>query len=761
MGKTSFILSVLQQTPEWGNNVCNLCIVDPTMIETKEHIFLNIIALINERVNEYRDQINDGCYQDWKKALSKLAGGLNVLDGVGSEQLKQDLWDSPELILEKGLSNSKQGAKLELYFHDFLKESLRLLNKKVFLLILDDIDTSITEGKAILETLRKYLTSKQLIIIMLGDIDLYTTIVRQLQWEKMDPNETLYKYESSHNTGEKCKQVNEFYRSQIEHLEEQYLTKILKPENRITLKTIAELKDNVKIESSTESKTDPEPLSTFLRTKIDSFYYTERQIQYTELYEKTLLTQSIRSVVQVLKGWDNLIPTPAHTAADACVEVLQQVFFTTLKKKLEPFDLLYSKKNTSLFYRLFTYMIKNGITCDSHMKLLPEYNDDETNLTMLFLNAQINAQLSPKEYLSYLIRVAYALDRFASTDHPDNRKEKFIPHVGLDSDISNQHIAARLLTTHKIKYNSPIFFGNFYLTKDHFKKLETTENLALFMSRVLSRRQDASYTMLSLFNLLGILSDISENPKPKNSKDATPTDFLKDSDPIRDFYSYFDDPADASSDDASAKETRSFDITEPFKNDLYKWSENVHKINQYLSAADLANIWIRFSYSLKGIDNESENKTKTYTEWYELYRAALLNSVYICCEQKKGETPNLKNPVSDTEFFKDKINQEKYSTNNHTYTLFDYLNSCPAFEDKENNNDKLFNIPLSIPIPKKSTTSPKKKFSDLTEELQIKTIRNIPKWETKNAKEIKKELSTMGYTYAMETTIQKRLNQIV
>ena len=157
-----------------------------------------------------------------------------MLDGVGGEHLKESIWDSPELSLEKGLSNSKHGYKLEENFKMFIHKSLKVLNQKAFVLILDDIDTSLNEGRLILETIRKYLTTPQLITILLGDIELYSTLVRQLQWEKIDPKQTLDKYELKDN--------RTHYLNQIEHLEEQYLIKILMPENRINLYSLSEIK---------------------------------------------------------------------------------------------------------------------------------------------------------------------------------------------------------------------------------------------------------------------------------------------------------------------------------------------------------------------------------------------------------------------------------------------------------------------------------------------------------------------------------------
>ena len=149
-------------------DICILDSIDPTLIETKEHIFLNIITSIKDKVERHyaltENYNNNDILRDWKNSLRNLAGGLSTLDGVGSNYLEDTMWDSPELILEKGLSNSKQGKDLEINFHNFIDKSLLLLRKKAFFLVLDDIDTSLEKGISIMEILRKYLTSPKLII---------------------------------------------------------------------------------------------------------------------------------------------------------------------------------------------------------------------------------------------------------------------------------------------------------------------------------------------------------------------------------------------------------------------------------------------------------------------------------------------------------------------------------------------------------------------------------------------------------------------
>lgn len=720
MGKTSFILSVIKQSSAWHEDVCVLDIIDPTMIEMKEHIFLNIVSSIQEQVdNKYRncEGFNESIYQSWKQSLIKLSGGLSVLDGVGSDHLKEALWDSPELILERGLANAKQGSKLERNLHHFISESLRVLEKKAFLLVLDDIDTSLTEGKAVLETLRKYLTSPRLIVTMLGDIDLYSTIVRQLQWEKMDSNGTLKKYEDL-----------ETFRNQVDHLEEQYLTKLLKPENRITLKTLFDLRNQITVQNSIGG--DLDDLDKHVGDLVNHLFYTDDQPKYAQLYKNVLLSQSTRSVIQVLKGWQ----TSQDKQDDMLfLDTLYQVFFTTLKKHLESFGLLEPSCELTVS-TLAKYMMHKGLSKDSGMKLLPDFDKDETNVATIYLNALVNTRLKPQQYLSYFIKVGYALERFNTVS--DAKPDRFINHVGMNGSISNTKLAKRLLTTFKIGSNTyttnPVFFGNFSVKNDDLEKLASTDNFALLLSRVYNPKT-GRYSFLSLFNLLGVLADLSCEKTPEN--------VLSKINLICDFY-VFDDTATGATSNEDIIETKypipQFDVTAVLKNQLIDWCKKSELINQQLSLADLAKMWTRLAYSFNEIDSRSENKGKAYGELLKLYVAALLNSVYIHCEQKKGKHVDIKNPSTDPQFFFDKL--KGYESEN-LYTLFDYLYECPALKPDIISLPENLKSSHSAPKPARN----KKDFKKLSETEQKKAIASIDGWENYKSITVQNKLRNLGY----------------
>lgn len=724
MGKTSFILSMEHNENE---HICNLGIIDPTMIESKEHIFLHIISLIKTKIV---DNYNESCLSDWTKILKNLAGGLNVLDGIGSNHLHDELWDSPELILEKGLSNSKHGYTLEKNFHRFIQESLKILDKKAFFLILDDIDTSLDKGRDILETLRKYLTSKQLIIAMLGDIDLYSILVRQLQWEKMDPNKTLKEYEGQEN-----------YLTQIEHLEEQYLTKVLKPENRIDLETLLSLESNIEIINND----NPISLEKFMEELIKNIYLTDNN--YSQYYKKLLLTQSTRSILQILQayGKTNL----EGSKITAYITRFKHTFYSTLKKKLSKYNLIEVPARDDFLNLLSIYVLKSPINRDNHLKLIPTFFDEDDNIATMHLNSMANHLLEPKDYLSYFIKIGYALERYRSLDIRDeNEHQRFVEHIGLN-DKSCSKIARKILTTFPIgtttHTNNPIFFGNVSVSTSQIKSIKNGENLALVYSSVRNPK-GGSYGVFSFFNLLGLLADLST----RNEEDKE-NYFWSKQDLLREFYTY--NEAISSGDKITEQDNsiEDFDITPELKEQLTNWSKKVDKINTKLPLYVLAKIWIRVVYTFADIEGRSQNKTKTYLKLFELYVVGFLNAVYVEIALHKKEKVDIKNPSTDASYFYKKL--QNYKKDSEKYSLFDYLCECPIFSCENEYILTTFPALNSLSIDRSS-------FKVLGDTEQKEIIMKIDEWEQKEPKEIQDELINRDYSQVWIATIKKLIKEM-
>lgn len=230
-GKTTFILSILKHIEKkYENDAKILNIIDPTQMEEKEHVFLVVLSLIDTEVRKALDAQRDSnssrvcCDErEWNNKLSLLAKGLPTLEGLNNKQYEN--WDDDSYIVERGLKNVKSAYDLEKNFHELIDLALTILHKKFFVLAFDDIDVDMSKGWPVLETIRKYLTTPKLVIFLSGNLRLYTYNVRMRQWKQL---KELMSYEE-HD-----------YESQVNKLEGQYLLKVLKPENRIQLRTLLE-----------------------------------------------------------------------------------------------------------------------------------------------------------------------------------------------------------------------------------------------------------------------------------------------------------------------------------------------------------------------------------------------------------------------------------------------------------------------------------------------------------------------------------------
>ncbi|MPQ71905.1 hypothetical protein GC387_35620, partial [Pseudomonas sp. MWU12-2323] len=138
-------------------------------------------------------------------------------------------WEDATWVMSRGLHKAKKGRSFELKFGVYLETALSMLNqKKAFVLAFDDVDTNFNHGHTILETIRKYLTSPRLVLLLSGDLDLYGRLLRRNIYrtfgEQVLKDDPDIIGDDKHNLGHA-----------VLELEEQYLLKIVPPQNRIPM----------------------------------------------------------------------------------------------------------------------------------------------------------------------------------------------------------------------------------------------------------------------------------------------------------------------------------------------------------------------------------------------------------------------------------------------------------------------------------------------------------------------------------------------
>lgn len=712
-GKTSFILSVKDQIEKGFKNPNEeiktpesleiLDIIDPTLIESKEHVFINIITRIKENVEHQIKNKSDSTYTDWKDSLKKLAGGLSILDSVGGEHLKESIWDSPELSLEKGLSNSKHGYKLEENFKIFIHKSLKVLNQKAFVLILDDIDTSLNEGRLILETIRKYLTTPQLITILLGDIELYSTLVRQLQWEKIDPKQTLKNYEIDKNRG--------IYTAQIEHLEEQYLIKILMPENRINLYSLSEIKklsDIFFLQNNQPEQFVDQFISDWVKY---TFHSTDNELALK--YRNSLLSEQLRTILQIFTNWNK------KEISEEYIYSLQHIFFTSLNKEFKNFDIFNVSQNKSiLIYNFGLYLAKKSKAIKQYISHFePDPLNMELSRAITYLAVLFSIKLHPNDYLGFMIKVGYVFIQFPYWDN--EQKNTRIKVIESEHSLS----ASELIENFKLNigsYSGLRFgsktFGTHFIKREDYEKIQNDSFLSIFHIQYLDDDSRSNYNFISFFKLLAFIADCE---------------------------------------------------TDELSNDIEGMSEwialfKLKQVNK-LYIGKVLKIWDETASVITSIDQRSENKTKSIKDFMSLYIAGFLNRILINSEEYREFEINNYNVSTSEQIFIDNLNKINFDFDKsnlkgkETLTYFEYMYLCPMLDIQHSIFQEA--ILSKVEVPSISTQTimgkvVKPDFKKLSYENQKEIIQSIKNWDRYVASTIANKIRyEIGYQNASTSYI--------
>jgi len=137
--------------------------IDPSQLEDNDDLFLNVIVaavLGDEEIKRGREKDPErwqALYDSLQRLGTALAGKETQSDGVGLDRLR-----------------SFMGAQeLAGAVHDFFVKAAHLLGKRLLVLPIDDVDTTLHRAFENLEVVRRYLASPVLVPIVCGDLQLY------------------------------------------------------------------------------------------------------------------------------------------------------------------------------------------------------------------------------------------------------------------------------------------------------------------------------------------------------------------------------------------------------------------------------------------------------------------------------------------------------------------------------------------------------------------------------------------------------------
>lgn len=434
-GKTTFLLSALKRIRDnYKKNVVCLRPLDPSIIDCKQHPFINIIAAIHQTVEESikedpwkKPSVDKDCLEEYKSIYKKLLKGLPFIDGIGNENIYQN-WDDELFISMQGMERAEASNNLIDYFHAYVHKALKLLQAVCFVISFDDIDTNFQKGYELLEVIRKYLTTEQIICILTGDLELYGKLVRKASWKCFDS--TFLNKERTY-----AKRSEDEFSTMINHLENQYLLKILKPENRIQLHTINEV---IELDESTiyiyfsDDQKEKWTLDDCYKALLKSLNFptnNQRVLTSVLLFLKSL---SLRSQIRLLYLIKKHISSETDSNEDLSndknrkrelklkkenniVTEMANIFWNDINqkatnaKKLITLDPFYTVEMQT--FQLHNHLLAGG------SNFMPSTNDETLNKALLTIGALYNVQAEKYSFLIFdfwlrLCYVQYATETF-------------------------------------------------------------------------------------------------------------------------------------------------------------------------------------------------------------------------------------------------------------------------------------------------------------------------------------------------------------
>lgn len=352
-GKTTFLLNSLKtlKDDKKFKTLEVLQVVDPTLIETKEHMLLVLISMIEELLDKKLD-FSCAHSSDIDFAREAMAEGLRLLDGIGGNRLYGDEWEDATWVMSQGLRQARKGRQLERKFNRYISESLKILEKEAFVLAFDDVDTNFEHGFSVLETIRKYLTSPQLILIISGDLDLYGRLVRKNIYRNFG-GDTI-KYDS-----DLFDQNKEGLKNDVSELQEQYLLKVMPPQNRIVMRSLGNLfldRNQQEIKIIPRTGCAPTSLRSWMSTEIRSLLHDTRT-EIDHPFVPLIASQPMRLVIGYLRALALETPLAARFA-------IYQVFQGRLARHGISVDILASDYFDRVLSEAFSWFISHDNTPD-------------------------------------------------------------------------------------------------------------------------------------------------------------------------------------------------------------------------------------------------------------------------------------------------------------------------------------------------------------------------------------------------------------
>jgi hypothetical protein len=531
-GKSTFMHNTLRllENDKSFRQLAVVGCIDPSRIESNEILLLTLLHALKEKVESAlkrptQCESNNADRKSWGKAFHKVAGGL-VMFQEDHDPLKEL---DEDLFLDIGIEQAGHSAKLRENLAQLFEVACNLLDVNALLFAFDDADTNSKHAIALLEMIRNYLDTPRALVLLTGDLELYSLLVRQhFRHELASGKRDEWGTEGSAG-GRATQQMR-----MLDHLEEQYLLKLFPLRERHHLFPLWRLTDDsgnrkavANFKVSTKIANDQE-LKPFTRKLIQKgFRLTDGD---TGLYTEYLLMQPIRSVLQVLSRIQEDERVDGNNQFGLAIQdlALQHFYHYNIAA-----DELAMGDFRTLVEAVFEVAMDDGDP-DTSAYLRPSSAQPHNRGAMYGLSAAVSQQLrgKPSTCIAYLLRgpgmVKLAHDAANSNLRKLDEKvllQEFKRYMGVgknDDALGCARLATvALVSEHAIAHNRRVIrYGIVGLNQDsssgytgYRKVFADLDNIPAAAFSLVNSSGTGPRTFASIYNVLGLMGRLLELPE--------------------------------------------------------------------------------------------------------------------------------------------------------------------------------------------------------------------------------------------------------
>ncbi len=671
-GKSTFLQSSYHALPQdlTELRIKPLSYIDPSRIERSEIILLSILKALKELMSDYakRSSTLDGERNSkaFRESFKKLAGGLSLF-ARNHDQL-QDL--DAELFFEWGLERAGHSVDLRKHLHTLLDTTCRALNVDALILAFDDADTNAQHARNVLECIRKYLDTPRLVILVTGDIELYSLMVRDHFYVNLG--------DAKYDQGQERKDQRN---KMVDHLEDQYLLKLFPMHRRLQLRPLWNLLARDPAIYQLCYHTWDKQSERNLTAVIDELIRKGLRIKNPrdlELYREFLFKQPLRSVLQVLTRCAPYLAQNDATdqqsnawnpnLSDALSESLRAMALGSLYKFGVDVDAISAHELPALTKAVFDLAVRDGdFDTAAYLRPQPSEADLKNSFAALSADATRLCAEKPAALIDYMLAgpgsvalyghvlLRKGKDLRTGEDRQTLRRQ-FEQYMGIGRKEDALNWARHAVTIFSAPYGANpkrpvVYSGIIGLNKGKpdntpkesdsgyktaLKVLKDCKTLPAFALSLVDVSGAGSRTYASIYNILGLMARLLALQPDQNNNNQYPVRSIlpKPYPPLTVSRPQWEGETADEEDSEQDNETNAGKLAE-LEKAINHWLTETVSIRKHInpSAVLMGKIWTRLYFSLEKVCDTNRPKVSPNgvgaASLMELFALCVINAFFI------------------------------------------------------------------------------------------------------------------------------------